>query len=71
MDIIVNEKKCTGCEKCLKACPKGPKIWKIKNKIAHPSNLEYCHICTICGGVCPTQAITILRDTDYRKHIEN
>jgi ferredoxin len=36
-------------------------IWSI-NKVAHASNLGYCHVCTICASKCPTGAIFVDRD---------
>ncbi|MDR0912052.1 MAG: 4Fe-4S binding protein [Methanobrevibacter sp.] len=59
--IFVDEDKCTGCGKCKDICPKGQIIWKI-NKIAHASNLKYCHICTLCASRCPEGAILVDRD---------
>ena len=35
------------------------------------TNLEYCHLCTICAGKCPEQAIQVIRDDeDEKKNIE-
>ncbi|MCK9152379.1 indolepyruvate ferredoxin oxidoreductase subunit alpha [Methanobacterium alcaliphilum] len=70
MRIDVDEEKCTGCGKCEQICPKGGKIWHI-NKTAHASDLEYCHVCTLCAGICPVGAIRVLRDTDVEKEKEN
>jgi NAD-dependent dihydropyrimidine dehydrogenase PreA subunit len=63
LEVRVDPEKCTGCGECQEVCPKGGKIWTI-NKIAHASNLEYCHVCTICAGHCPARAITVMRDKD-------
>ncbi|MDR0900431.1 MAG: 4Fe-4S binding protein [Methanobrevibacter sp.] len=59
--MAVDKDKCTGCGECKEICPKGQKIWTI-NKIAHASNLEYCHVCTICASRCPEDAITVIRN---------
>ena len=56
MRIVVDKDKCTGCGICKEACPKGAKIWDVKDK-AMATNLEFCHLCTICAGKCPEQAI--------------
>jgi NAD-dependent dihydropyrimidine dehydrogenase PreA subunit len=63
MKILVDEDKCTGCGTCKEACPKGQKIWVINNK-AKPTNLRYCHLCTICASKCPEQAINIIRSEE-------
>lgn len=53
--IVVDEEKCVGCRRCIRACPYGaPKIIQEKKKIA---------ICDLCGGKpecvahCPEEAI--------------
>ncbi len=61
MRIEVDKEKCTGCGECWKACPKGPKIWKINGK-AEATNLQYCHLCTLCASKCPEGAIKVIRD---------
>ena len=66
MNIQVDEDKCTGCGICKEACPKGAKIWDI-NKKAMATNLEYCHLCTICAGKCPEQAIHVIREDNNEK----
>ena len=66
MKIKVDKDKCTGCGTCKEACPKGHKIWKI-NGTAMATNLEYCHVCTICASKCPEQAIHVIRDDKNEK----
>jgi NAD-dependent dihydropyrimidine dehydrogenase PreA subunit len=66
MKIIVNKNKCTGCGTCKETCPKGAKIWNVDEN-AKPSNLRFCHLCTICASKCPTNAIQIIRDDNYEK----
>jgi NAD-dependent dihydropyrimidine dehydrogenase PreA subunit len=61
LKIAIDEDKCTGCGECREVCPKGFKIWEI-NKVAHVSNLEYCHVCTICASKCPEEAIKVIRN---------
>lgn len=70
LKIDIDKDKCTGCGECKEICPKGHKIWKI-NKTAHASNLEYCHVCTICASRCPENAITVIRDApDNEEELE-
>ncbi|MDR3290687.1 MAG: ferredoxin family protein [Methanobrevibacter sp.] len=61
LKIYVDENKCIACGDCKDICPKGEIIWSI-NKIAHASNLGYCHVCTICASRCPTGAILVDRN---------
>lgn len=61
MRIVVDKDKCTGCGECKEACPKGAKIWNVEDK-AMATNLRFCHLCTICAGKCPQQAIHVIRD---------
>jgi formate hydrogenlyase subunit 6/NADH:ubiquinone oxidoreductase subunit I len=63
VEIIVDE-LCTGCGKCKKVCPKGPRVWD--KRIKKDGTLVYfakdsssCLFCKICMGVCPVDAITI------------
>ncbi|MBP2144423.1 NAD-dependent dihydropyrimidine dehydrogenase PreA subunit [Methanococcus voltae] len=60
VEIIVDKEKCTGCEKCYYACPKGPRIWKKdKDGKFYAFDVSDCHNCKICVGKCPVDAITI------------
>ncbi|WP_414470028.1 4Fe-4S binding protein [Methanobacterium sp. ACI-7] len=61
MKIIIDKDKCTGCGECKEACPKGAKIWNVEDK-AMATNLQFCHLCTICASKCPEQAILVVRD---------
>jgi NAD-dependent dihydropyrimidine dehydrogenase PreA subunit len=58
-EIIVDEKKCSGCDKCPDACPKGPKVWKTENGIAVVMDVSYCINCGNCAAMCPEGAIKI------------
>lgn len=63
MRIEVDKEKCNGCGECKEACPKGAKIWNVKDK-AMATNLRFCHVCTICASKCPQQAIHVIRDDE-------
>ena len=61
LKIIVDEDKCTACGNCKEICPKGGYIWTI-DTVAHVSNLDYCHVCTLCAMKCGPDAIKIMRN---------
>lgn len=71
MRIEVDKEKCTGCRRCIEACPKGPRIWTIgKDKKVCASNLEFCHVCINCASVCPQGAIRVIRDAEEKKEAQ-
>lgn len=63
--IGINEEKCIGCGTCKDFCPKGGKVWEIKDKaiwcMNGTKNIEYCHSCTYCTLRCPQKAISVIR----------
>jgi NAD-dependent dihydropyrimidine dehydrogenase PreA subunit len=63
MKIEVDEEKCVGCGTCVHYCPKGGKIWDIKEKAIWcangTKNMEWCHRCTNCLISCPERAISV------------
>ncbi len=52
---VINEKKCTGCGKCVDICPK--EVLFIENKSAKLNDNE-CMLCSHCYAVCKADAIT-------------
>lgn len=65
MRIEVDKEKCIGCGKCIEACPKGPRIWKMgSDKKASAEDLTYCHVCINCASSCPQNAIRVIRDAE-------
>lgn len=71
MRIEVDQDKCTGCGKCQEICPKSGKIWRIENGKARASNLQFCHLCTLCASKCPVGAIRVIRDGQNGKEEED
>jgi electron transfer flavoprotein alpha subunit len=54
MPVIVNLKKCNGCETCLESCPFD--AIEITDGKAYIN--EYCNLCMACLSVCPEGAIS-------------
>jgi len=63
--ITVNEELCTGCMLCKEICPKGYKVWGVKEKekggkkVAVVIDASFCLFCANCVTRCPTKAIKI------------
>ncbi|MHA2378104.1 MAG: 4Fe-4S dicluster domain-containing protein [Candidatus Thorarchaeota archaeon] len=59
--IIYDYEACTGCQDCLKVCPRG--VWEIDAgaKKAEIANSKKCIDCTACEFQCPVRAIRIER----------
>ena len=62
LKIEVDLEKCIACGNCKEICPKGGFIWTIDDEGAHVSNLQYCHVCTLCAMKCGPDAIKIIRN---------
>lgn len=64
--IVVDIKKCKGCELCVEACP--TKVIKMETKVngkgyhyAYMAYPELCTGCVNCALVCPDSVITVYR----------
>ncbi len=55
MAVRVNEKKCTGCGRCVKVCP----VDAIKIKDRKAKIYDDCIECGACIDACPREAIHI------------
>ena len=51
----VNERRCSGCERCIKACPYQARIKDTEKGIAKVIE-HICQGCGVCVAVCPNQA---------------
>lgn len=53
----VDESSCTGCTRCLRACPFDAIVGA--NKCAHTVLQALCTGCQLCANTCPQQAISL------------
>lgn len=58
MGIILDPEKCTGCQKCVLACPFG--VIEVVEKMAQ-INYDECTVCGACANACEYDAVTIER----------
>ena len=69
--IVVDEKRCKGCERCIEACPQGViSISKRLNEkgyfFAVPTHQSRCIGCRLCAINCPDVAIEVfVHGTQY------
>ena len=52
-----DEKKCTGCRRCIEVCPHG--VFDIKNEKAYIVEQDLCMECGACKLNCPVNAIEV------------
>ncbi len=61
--IVVDAEKCRGVGACKAACPKGARIWEIREegdeKKCVVKDLSWCLACAKCVAACPEGAITL------------
>lgn len=68
LKLILDDKRCKGCELCVNACPKGVLALdehRLNEKGYHPAQAVYpekCIGCLSCALFCPDVVITILRE---------
>ena len=62
--VVVDEKRCKGCERCKEACPQG--VISMSHKLnekgyffAEPSQQSRCLGCRLCAISCPDVAIEV------------
>ena len=73
---VIDEKKCTGCGKCIAVCPKD--VLYLDNKKAKTNNND-CMLCSHCYDVCRTEAVSFdsllenirIKSIRYREKILN
>ncbi len=70
--IVVDEKRCKGCERCKEACPQG--VISMSDKLnekgyffAVPKDQPRCLGCMLCAISCPDVAIEVfVHGTQYQ-----
>ena len=62
--VGVHSSSCIGCMKCIEACPIDVFRRAEENEgiIAIPEEERYCILCNACELVCPTDAISVVRE---------
>jgi NAD-dependent dihydropyrimidine dehydrogenase PreA subunit len=55
--VIVDGKKCMGCEECLEACT--VQIFEMQGGKCIPTNVQDCIGCRSCADVCKEEAIQV------------
>lgn len=57
---VMDRSKCTKCLICWLYCPESAIAREKDNTVT--INYEYCKGCGICGEVCPSKSITIVKE---------
>lgn len=55
--VIVDGKRCNGCEECLEACT--VQVFEMQDGKCIPANAQNCIGCRICANVCKEEAIQV------------
>lgn len=70
--VVIDEKRCKGCERCVLACPQGVLCMskRLNEKgyfVATPAYQPRCFGCMLCAISCPDVAIEVfVHGTQYR-----
>jgi len=65
--VEIDQKKCTGCGLCAKACPSA--ALKLENKKARMDDFfPACMSCGDCTAVCPEGAITLKEFIQFKRY---
>ncbi|RMG72283.1 MAG: 4Fe-4S dicluster domain-containing protein [Nitrospirae bacterium] len=70
--IIIDSKRCKGCEYCVLTCPKG--VISLSDSLnsmgyffAEVTEPEKCTGCALCAEICPDVAIEVWREEKTTK----
>lgn len=58
-EILIDQEKCIGCQRCVKACASDVMRMDPETKKAVAAYPEECEWCLICEVRCPTKAIYV------------
>lgn len=70
--VVVDERYCKGCERCVPACPKNLLVMnkKINERGYYPAVFDdhqgICTGCALCAIVCPDIAIMVYKNEERR-----
>ncbi len=53
---LIDKEKCTGCARCIEACP--PRAIELRDRTASIDE-EFCEECGLCAAECKAGAISI------------
>lgn len=53
--VVVNERLCSGCELCVRACPYDARRVDVETRRAYVVQ-SLCQGCGVCAAVCPNKA---------------
>lgn len=56
-EVIVDSKKCKGCEECLEVCTVG--VFEMREGKSVPVKVKECLGCQSCVEICKERAITV------------
>jgi Fe-S-cluster-containing hydrogenase component 2 len=69
---VIDARKCTGCGRCVGACPFHLQSLEPKNWVKHAviDDVESCSGCGKCKTVCPFNAIQMRRDGGDKEKVK-
>ena len=67
---VIDQRKCTHCDECIKRCPSGA-IAKDSDGKNVGFNYDECIFCCLCEEVCPTCAITMSTEFELAEKDRN
>jgi NAD-dependent dihydropyrimidine dehydrogenase PreA subunit len=62
--IIVDQKKCDGCEECMLSC--SGEVFEMKKGKAEPARVKDCVLCKTCEEICPKEAIKVIPEEETK-----
>jgi len=65
MEIILDKERCTGCGKCIEACPFG--ALELQDNL--PRSNEECRLCSLCVKACPEGALSLPEEVKKKRPI--